>query len=99
MLPIIALFLITTNCQVESIVLTTDESLSVYSNSQINNDFLIKTDTYDCSAFLYAYSLNQEEFLQNAPSKIVLNNVVGKVQLSISTFYNYLQPQLSQTSC
>ena len=65
-----AICIIIVTPQVDTIVLLTDESNTMYSENQINNDFIIKTDTFDCSAFLYAYSQNQEQFLDNLPSKI-----------------------------
>ena len=99
MIYTILAFLTAINCQVDTITLTTDQDKTIYSHHEIDSHFIMSLDTFDCSAFVYGYALNQEEFTDNSPTQVALKQGSGSVSVSVSSYYGHFAPSINQSDC
>lgn len=91
-------FLVSPASQHTTITLTTDTEMTLYHGS-INEDFLSKGNTFDCSAYIYAYAQTDQQYQGNLPFLLQLKQFTTSVDISITTLYDHFSPTLNQSSC
>ena len=80
-----------------SLTLTTDTTITIF-NGTTNPDFTLKEDSYDCSAYLYAYEQTKIQYQSNSPSTVGLTNM-GMPNVSVSSYYGHFKPTTGSLSC
>lgn len=98
LLIFVSYFLVAPASQLTTITLTTDTEMTLYHGS-INQDFLSKDNSFDCSAYIYAYAQTGQQYQANLPFLFQLKQLTTTVQVSITTIYDHFQPSLNQSSC
>ena len=69
-------------------------------DNTINSDFKPSTNSFSCANhILFTINQTHTQYLNQTPTIIIFNNITNTAQVSISTYYNFINPTLSTNEC